>query len=773
LLLEELISKEPSAGRTFVPVVVRLDKKGRRVSGLGGLMATRHRRYVGIGVQASSKVSRDFSSAGDDRVLRIEVAIQAVIDDVDAAERAAVASSATSWMQALNAQVDAAFNEASRGGNRFLAILALCGEEGAALLFEKLAPKLSDIGLTLISMVAHPVEPGASVLPFKRSLMVETDADPISIDISFSLERDPQREVDYYTSVLPSQTIAEKLHTALRDYLERRFLLQQWRFDIDLIRTEIRQFINERSAQFGRRVSGPLVVNSPEERANRPLSINGKSSTLLLGRDIELSHSASIQLTDAATWERLKRNDPVARDMTAVASSEVSDALARILKREGQEFVLNLLLNKVDLADLSESIREEVTPKLRQYGWAMVEIAFQGKPFPDSFLVRGSGNVTLHIQDYSLGLNRGSARIGVSVSLRVVDPSALLNALEGGIQSVEVLKDSMKVAIQDVVRTTTAGEFFDFGSTVELKIADAVRGRLADAIENSLSELGVRLTVASASSHDNTRGITFRLETNPALERLSQFKNSRHDLKYGESVKDVRGVTYPIKFDIRMIIKGLSENPDYKEIFIDHALKQELPEHIEGLKQTVEDSCVAVLRRIPANYYYRENLRTTRLDGFLATVLMERIENYHGVLVDIPPGHITIIVDDSNNMSAQLEDARRDLKRQALQSAVSIDAIDDGETERRMAMIGERLEKLTEVEEALLEGELGGVETFEGLRDNLYPYLQYIADDQNVHGAAKAFLDRQGFVLGSSSKPDQISAVEPHLQIAGEESDSR
>ncbi|KQS72220.1 hypothetical protein ASG39_00020 [Rhizobium sp. Leaf371] len=700
--------------------------------------------------------------------MRIDVSVHAVIDGPDAAERAAIASARTSWLQALNSQVDAAFNEAARGGNRFASLLALCGEDGAADLYDRLAPKLSEIGLTLTSTIAEPADPGVTAVQFKRSMIVETDADPLSIDISFSLERNPARDTDYYTSSAPSQVIVEKLHAELRDYLERRYPLQQWRFNSDQIRAETRQFINAKTAQFGRQIVGPIVINSPEERTNRAVSVNGKFRLSLLGRDTEVSYSAGVQLTDAATWERLKRNDAAVRDMAPVASTELQAALTRVAKQSGDQYALDILLNRVDVLEMAEKVRENANKHLLPYGWKLSEVVLDGKPFADAFVVKGGSSVTLDIQDFPLGLNRGFARLGLSVLLKVVDPLALLSSVQSGVQSIDIIRDRMKVAVQDVTRTTTAGEFFDFASQTELKISDALRLRLGEAIEANLSDLGVGFAVVS-----NSRGMTFRLETNPALERLSLLTNERYELQYGEPVKDSRGTTYPVKFDVRMRVDGLSSIARYKEIFIDHSLKKDLAAHIEAVKKTVEDCCVAVLRRIPANYYYRENLRTTRLDGFLATVLMERIETYHGLVVEIPPGQITVLVDDGNNMSGELEDARRDLKRQVLQNAVLIDAIDDGESERKIAMAEERLGKLLAVQGKLLEGELGAQETFEGLRDNLYPYLQYIADDQNVHAAAKAFLDRQGLLTIAPSRPGQIPASQPPLEISSEDSENQ
>jgi hypothetical protein len=754
LLLEELITTAEPNNYPTLAVQIKLDAQGRNKKGVTSLFG-REQRFAAIGVEAASPLQIRLSVAGDDRILPVNVSLRASIADAAAAERAGVASVKAGWANAIEAEIKAAFVMGANGRD-FKSLLALCGADGGSrALMAALAPGFHSIGLSLLSAVAKPVEPPKPVLDFNHPFEIQTDGVRISPDISFSLERDPDRSDVYYTSLATTDTIKNKLHTDIRDHLTDRYSLQQWRFESSIIRDRLTRLVNDKATEFGRKVVNTVTIRTPEERPNKPIETQGQASFPVpdSNRRLVLDYSASLRLSEAATWERIKLNDPgAAADISGTARQVIETSLASILRSTDRDALLNVLAGqRDDVGHLKEAMGYKIADGLRAYGWSAFDVAIVPASIADSLLTKKRGNVETGWIDYSLAFSTAKATIECAATVEVVDAPALLAVLREDELSNDLVVTRLQRAIDGVLRSTTANAFFEFGSSdAAFDIAPDVQTRMIEAANVSLSQIGLRLSDdtgtrrLSGNTIEARTGskIAFRLGTSPVLQRLADLRNLRDSVTCDEIVTDIHGISYPVKFDIRFVVQNHAE--ENKAIFIDHSLKYDLREHIAMVKQTITDTCIGILRRIPANYYYRDNLRTSMLDGGIATLAMSRVEIYHGLVIDIPPGHVTILIRDDNNAETAAYKAIRANQQNVLDNLTSADPIDNWKQER---MVEAHTSNSGTIQKLISDGHfaqggLGGGVTFEGLRENLYPQLQYIAEDEKARNALAAFLDR-------------------------------
>lgn len=769
MLLEELITSDAPKDRPSIAVQIKLDSKGRNKKGVTSLFG-REKRFVAVGLEGASTFRMELSVVGDDRTLQVDVSLRASIIDGEAAEMAAVASVRTGWLNAIQAEIKAAFAIGANGRD-FKSLLALCGTDSRARAFmAALSPGFHRIGLSLSSAVARPVEPSKPVIDFSHPFEIPADGVRISPDISFSLEPDPDRADVYYTSLATSEIIKNKLHADIRDHLTGRYSLQQWRYDSSGIRDQLTQLVNEKAAEFGRRLVNAVAVRTTEERPNKPVTVEGQASFPLsdTNRSLILRYSASLSLSDAATWDRIKRNDPAANDISAAGRQAVESALSSVLRSTSRDAALNVLTgDQESVAQLTSAVERKLAETIGAYGWSAGETAIIPSPLGDSLLTSKGGHVESRMRDYTLAFDVAKAAIECEATVEVVDAELLLSALNTNDTTSSLVSGRIERAIESVLRSTTANAFFDFTSGGDtFDIASEVQIRLAEEANNALSQAGIRIGKAtgtrrlSGNTIEATTGsaITFRLGNNPVLKRLHELRNAPSFVMCDEPVTDIHGVSYQVRFDIRFILQDYAETS--KDVVIDHALKHDVRGHMALIKQTISDACIGILRRIPANYYYRDNLRASMLDGFIATLAMSRVATYHGLVIDIPPGNVTIQIKDDNNAKAAAYGAIRANQQNIIDSLSSADPLDwnaGQKVETSMANTG-KLQSLIK-DGYFGQGGLGGDETFESLRENLYPQLQYIAEDEKARTALTAFLDR-GYGQKKLASEDR-KAIEP------------
>lgn len=776
MLLEELITSDAPKDRASITVHVKLDSRGRNKKGVTSLFG-REKRFAAVGLEGASTFQIELSVAGDDRTLQVEVSLRASIADGEAAERAGVTSVRTGWLNAIQAEIKSAFTMGANGRD-FKSLLALCGTDaGARAFMAALSPGFHGIGLSLSSAVAQPLEPLKPVVDFSHPFEIPADGVRISPDISFSLERDPDRADVYYTSLATSDVIKNKLHADIRDHLTGRYSLQQWRYDPSAIRDQLTQVVNEKAADFGRRLVSAVMVRTAEERPNKPVAIEGQASFPLsdTNRSLILHYSTSLNLSDAATWERIKRNDPAANDMSVPGRQAIERALSSLLRSLSKAAALNILTgDQENIAQLTNSVQRKLAETLGAYGWSCGETSIVPAPLGDSLLTNKGGRVESRMRDYTLAFEAARAAIECEATVEVIDAELLLSTLKTNDTTSSLVRARIERAIESLLRSTTPNAFFDFtAGGGGFDIASDVQIRLAEDADNALSQAGIRLgkETGTRKLSGNTiearigSAIVFRLGSNPVLRRLHELRNGSSSVVCDETVTDIHGVSYQVRFDIRFILQDYAEAG--KDLVIDHALKHDMRDHMALIKQTISDACIGILRRIPANYYYRDNLRASMLDGFIATLAMSRVATYHGLVIDIPPGNVTIQIKDDNNAKAAAYGAIRANQQSIIESLSSTDPLDwnaGQKVEMSMANSG-KLQSLIK-DGYFGEGGLGGEETYEGLRENLYPQLQYIAEDEKARNALTAFLDR-GYGQKKLAGGDRKAIDSPGENTAG------